>query len=534
MLKKTQTKKPKLYQDWLRLLIIVLLIIGTFFRFVNLEQKPYWGDESLTSQRIAGYTSKEFVEIIRHTNGISVDEMQKYQRPNSDKDLFDVMKTLADHAEHPPLYYLMARFWMQLFRDHGITPRGLSTFVSLLAFPSIYWLCLELFESSTVGWIALGILAISPFHFIYAQEARQYSLWTVTILLSTWALLRAIRLNNKLNWGIYIITLSLMLYTSLISVMVSIGHGVYVLTIQSFRFSKITIAYLVTSIISFLLFLPWIIVIIYDSKGEVDKYVAWTQKSVPLASLLQSWFININRIFWDFNNSFSYNKLLIYLSIITLVLYSIYFLYIYTPKKIWLLIFTLIAMPILFLIFPDLVSGGMRSTSIRYLTPMFLGIQISMAYLLTNKITYEFIKTWEQKLWKIVTVVLFSSGIISCLMFTQADTWWNKYLEYYHTEVANIVNQTKNPIILAPWYEIRSLSYSLKPNVVLYDISLQKEINFEDQKFTNVFIYKRKDFLKYFLANNLRYYTKNTYSWKKQTTPVNTTATTLWHLTAEK
>jgi uncharacterized membrane protein len=42
-----------------RLLCIVWLVLGVFFRFVNLDRKIYWHDESYTSLRISGYTLAE-------------------------------------------------------------------------------------------------------------------------------------------------------------------------------------------------------------------------------------------------------------------------------------------------------------------------------------------------------------------------------------------------------------------------------------------------------------------------------------------
>ncbi|MEQ8537949.1 MAG: hypothetical protein RIB93_10930 [Coleofasciculus sp. D1-CHI-01] len=74
-----------------RLLIIVLLVLGIFFRFANLEQKPYWGDESLTSQRISGYTNQDFQAIVLQGNKMKAVEVQDYQRPHSKRDLMDAM-----------------------------------------------------------------------------------------------------------------------------------------------------------------------------------------------------------------------------------------------------------------------------------------------------------------------------------------------------------------------------------------------------------------------------------------------------------
>ena len=116
--------------------------------------------------------------------------------------------------------------------------RSLSAFISLLAFPSMYWLCLELFGSSLAAGIGVMLIAISPFHLIFAQEVRMYVLWTVTILLSGASLLRAIRLKRKRDWGIYAASLTLSLYTFPLSILVAMGHGIYVAIIEVPKFFK--------------------------------------------------------------------------------------------------------------------------------------------------------------------------------------------------------------------------------------------------------------------------------------------------------
>lgn len=70
-------------------LIVLLLAFGIFFRVANLDRKPYWGDESLTSQRISGYIDREFKSIVLQNNPMTAGELQNYQRPNSNKDLKD-------------------------------------------------------------------------------------------------------------------------------------------------------------------------------------------------------------------------------------------------------------------------------------------------------------------------------------------------------------------------------------------------------------------------------------------------------------
>ena len=527
----SQKKKiQNIYVDykWLQFLLICLLTLGIFFRFANLGQKPYWGDESLTSQRISGYTNKEFSQILLRGDPVRVEELMKYQRPSPERSLDDAMNAFVSKSEHPPLYYLMARFWMQLFGDYLNNPRSLSVAISLLVFPGVYWLCLELFESQLVGWVAIALIAISPFHLLYAQEARQYSLWTFIISLSSLVLLRAMRLKTKLNWGIYTVTLALGLYTHILHVMIVIAHGIYIIFHESFRLSKIVIAYLIASFTGFLLFLPWLIVIVSNLK-EYSKSPISTPKT-PLVSLLQNWILNVSRIFLDFNESFSYENLWLYMLIIILVSYSLFFLTFQTKKQVWLFIWTLIGIPLLFLLIPDLVLAGRRFASNRYFIPGCLGIQIAVAYLLTTKITYFYARVWHQKLWQIITLALLLSGLLSCVVYSQKDTWWNKHREYYHSEVAKVVNQAERPLMIAPWFDIRTLSHSLASHVVVQDIRLQKDINSVGIGFSEIFIYKDKGSLMYFLENHPQYQIEKTYSWKKQTTPLDTSSTTIWQI----
>lgn len=517
----------KKYWQWL---IVVLLAFGILFRCSHLEHKPYWGDESLTSQRISGYTDQDLKEMVLQNNAMTVGEIQQYQRPNSNRDFQDVMQALAEHGEHPPLYYIMARFWMQLFQNTIATPRTLSAVISLLAIPSVYFLCGELFKSSFVGWVAIALLAVSPIQVIYAQEARQYSLWTTTILLSSWALLRALRTNKKSSWGMYTFTLSLGLYTHLISVIVAVAHGIYVFFHESCRLSKNMLAYLLASCAGFFLFVPWMVITISEKIGGRDGVPGWSERDTPLASLVQTWLLNLSRIFIDFNDSFVYKNFWIYTAIAVLVFYAIYFLCKNTPNRVGLFVVLLIAVPALFLILPDLILGGRRSTPLRYFIPSSLGVQIAVAYLFSSKINFPIGgKNWSNRLWRIVTVVVVSSGVISATLISQADTWWFKGREYYHNEVAKIINPKERPIAIATWFDIRTLSHSLDSHVVLQDIRPFQKFDSLDDRFSHVFVYESKQILDY-LEKHANYRVEQVWTWKRQTTPVNTSLTNLWQL----
>ncbi|NET03372.1 MAG: hypothetical protein F6K16_01265 [Symploca sp. SIO2B6] len=461
----SKTNKEKSHRiTGLQLFIIIVLVLGVFFRFVNLDQKVYWHDEAYTSLRISGYTTTEVVQQIFNGQVIGISDLQQYQRPNPEKGLVDAIKALAiDNAQHPPLYYILLRFWVQLFGNSVAVTRSLSALISLLVFPCVYWLCLELFESPLVGAIAIALIAVSPFHVLYAQEAREYSLWTVTILLSSAALLRALRVNRLSTWGIYTVALTLSFYTFPFSIFVGMGQGIYVILREGFRFNRTVRAYLVTSLIALLSFLPWLIIAIatWPEKGS-----NWTAVPIPLLIWLKMWGMHINRAFIITIGNFGFDHLLTYLTLpvfLMLIGYSIYFICDRTPKKVWFFVLTLMGTLALVLALPDLILGGQRSTSSRYLVPFYLGIQLSVAYLLATSFS-------KGKFWQVVMVGLISAGVISCAITSQAETSWNKVISYYNHQIAGVVNETTAPLLIGNSFgmnfgNILALSYLLEPKV---------------------------------------------------------------------
>ncbi|MGI2902715.1 glycosyltransferase family 39 protein [Tolypothrix sp. VBCCA 56010] len=496
----------KLAPSWLRFLIVVLLAIGIFFRFVNLERKVYWHDETYTSLRISGYTVKEVKQQIFNNRVITGTYFDKYQRLNPEKKLGDTIKSLAiEDPQHPPLYYIIARFWVQIFGNSVTAIRSLSAFISLLVFPCVYWLCKELFRVPlSVPFIAIALMAISPIHLVYAQEAREYMLWTVTILLSSASLLRAIRLESKnkelakkqqasdsiIVWGIYAATLTLGLYTFLLSGFVALAHAIYVLATAKFQFNKTVKNYLFASLAGFLAFMPWILVVLFNFY-LFNLTTAWTKTQINFINLIQAWLIQLSHIFFDFNFGFE-NPLSYFITPVILIFvgYAIYFLYRTTNEKSWLFIVLLIAVPALPLILPDLLFGGIRSLSDRYFLPSYLGIQIAVAYLLATQIYNGNLA--RRQIWQIITVLVITCGMISCGVNSQAETWWSKVISYGNPQVATIINQASRPLLISDSFGINygnvfSLSYLLEPKVRFQLVKEQNTPKISNQ-FTDIFL----------------------------------------------
>lgn len=447
--------------NWLQVLIVVLLVLGVFFRLANLDLKIYWEDEAFTSLRISGHTEAELIQQIFDGHEIGVADLQKYQRLNPEKGVVDTLKGLAvEEPQHTPLYFLMVRLWVQWFGNSVLITRSLSALMSLLVFPCLYWLCRELFESPLTAWIAMAMMAISPFHVVYAQEAREYSLWTLTILLSSAALLRAIRLNTKLSWGFYAVTVALSLYSYLFSIFVAIGHGIYVVLIERFRLSKTVIAYLLASLVGFIAFSPWLVIVASNWYAAAKTTHVLSNTNVSRFYLLKALAHCIRTPFIDLRNASYLTPF-----IIILVGYSLYFVCRNTPRPITWFILTLIGVTTVALILPDFILGTERLLVGRYLIPFYLGIQLAVAHLLASKMSSA--RVSQQKLWQGIMAVLISGGIISCVIISQSQLSFSKLQNGDNPQISHIINQAKRPLVISDLSDPDNAGYLVSLNYML-------------------------------------------------------------------
>ncbi|MEH2292391.1 glycosyltransferase family 39 protein [Nostoc sp.] len=502
----------KFAPSWLRFLIILLLAMGILFRFVNLDGKVYWHDETYTSLRISGYTINQAKQRLFNNRVIGEESFAQFQGANPEKSLNDTIMSLAkEDPQHPPLYYVIARLWMEIFGNSVTAIRSLSAFISLLVFPCVYWLCRELFNVPlSVPGVAIALMAISPIHLVYAQEAQEYILWLVTILLSSASLLQAMRLESPDKdelvkkrqrpdlfaiWSIYAVTLAISLYTFLWSAFVAVAHGIYVMLAAKFQLTETVRNYLIASLVGFLAFMPWLTIVLGDYfKFLISADQTTTQSSlVPIFPFLQ---MQLSRIFFDIDLS-SNNRLgyFITLFILTLVAYSIYFICRSTNYKVWFFLITLIVVPALPLILPSLIAGGIQSSTEPYFIPSYLGIQVTVAYLLAMQLYNGSVS--RRSIWQIIMALVIICGLISSKVSSQAETWWNKGMNYGNPQVAQIINQTTRPLLISDalgnnFGNVFSLSYLLEPKVRFILVNNQKIPNIPDG-FADVFLLNPSD-----------------------------------------
>lgn len=175
-------------ESW-TLLLILLLAFG--LRLFHLSQQSFWWDEMWT----AAISTLPLPELME--------------------------ESFADRV-HPPLYALAAHLWVRIGYSEFVL-RYFSLIWGVLAIPTIYVIG-RLVGGRRVGQLAAYLLAISPFHIWFSQEARMYSLVAALILAASYFLMLALRRNGNLQWIGYAVCMIVALYTHYLSLFVLLAH----------------------------------------------------------------------------------------------------------------------------------------------------------------------------------------------------------------------------------------------------------------------------------------------------------------------
>lgn len=198
----------KIHSRWLnRLLLLVWLVIAMGLRLINLTAKPPWTDEFSTLVFSLG---NSFLPVPLN-QPITVDVLLQPLQPQPGASIKDVLVHLFSESNHPPLYFVLAHLWMQLFpTSAGLVSlwggRSLAAIFGALSVPAIYALSWFTFRCRLASHIAAAIAAISPYAIFLAQEARHYTLAILWVIASLSCLVIAVRcVQNRMPLPVWLV-----------------------------------------------------------------------------------------------------------------------------------------------------------------------------------------------------------------------------------------------------------------------------------------------------------------------------------------
>ncbi|MEG4323423.1 MULTISPECIES: glycosyltransferase family 39 protein [unclassified Microcoleus] len=170
------------------LLLLLWMAIALMLRFTNLDSKPLWTDEFSTLVFSLG-NSFRGVPLDRP---IALSTLLQPLQFRADAGIADVLKHLLVESNHPPVYFMVAHWWMRLFAPTEDSlvwiGRSLPALLGVISVPAIYFLGKFAFNSRLVGQCAAAMMAVSPYGIYLAQEARHYTLGILLVIASLFCL----------------------------------------------------------------------------------------------------------------------------------------------------------------------------------------------------------------------------------------------------------------------------------------------------------------------------------------------------------
>ncbi|OYW85969.1 hypothetical protein B7Z17_01360, partial [Candidatus Saccharibacteria bacterium 32-49-10] len=139
------------------------------------------------------------------------------------------VETLLAHTAvdaHPPLYYLLLKWWGGLFEFNELALRALSALFAGAATSLGLMLTKRLF-GLRAALMSLPVLLLAPFVLRYGFEIRMYSLTALIGVGATYALVLARQTKQKLWWAVYAALVAIGMYTLYVVVTLWVAHLVW-------------------------------------------------------------------------------------------------------------------------------------------------------------------------------------------------------------------------------------------------------------------------------------------------------------------
>lgn len=174
--------------------MLVWIVIGAALRFTHLTGKPPWTDEFATLVFSLGNS----YQTVPLDQAISLETLLQPLRLNPGVGASAVLHHLFTEDHHPPVYFVLAHWWMQLFPASGEyisvwAARSLPALLGVASIPAVYGLAFLGFRSRLVAQLAAAMIAVSPFGIFLAQEARHYALGILWVIASLCCLVVAMQ-----------------------------------------------------------------------------------------------------------------------------------------------------------------------------------------------------------------------------------------------------------------------------------------------------------------------------------------------------
>jgi uncharacterized membrane protein len=456
--------------------VAVIVVVAIVTRFTGLGQKFFWLDETQTAMFTAGSTFEDVRVEIYDGRPHATSEVMAHQFLRPDRTATDSIRALAvDDPKNPPLYFLTVRAWMALVSPSIAGLRSWSALLSIVVLATAFLLARELPGDPLAGWVAVGVLAASPLHLVYAQEGRQYMCWLVFVLTASWLLLVAVRRTHegspRAGWwfAFYVLALTLAWYSHVLTILVIGAHAIWVLVVERFRVTRVVRRAAIAIAAAGILCSPWVLAVLRDTR-DTPAWIPWHASPIPWAEWLQRVVGGYSNAFMDLDSSWLLvrDQRLAVIPLLVALWAVVRMLRSQSRETRWFLALLAIVCSLPFVV-ADLMTHGQRATIIRYQLPAVVALQIGVAIGIACSLRDPV--RGRRLAGLLAGLVLAVSGFVSISQYKSAGSfWWHKNSAEDVLAAAAIIIRSPSPLVVSSVqveyvYDIFALSHPLADHV---------------------------------------------------------------------
>ncbi len=220
-----------------RFLLLLIFLLGLGLRLYKLDFQSFWLDEYYN---IA--VASQIKSLFHGFNGL------------------------------PPAYIFLLKEWLAFFPLSEITARLPSAIIGSLSVLLFYQLGKELFNTRIALWASF-FLAISTIHIDCSQEAKQYPLMFVMVMLMQLEFVRILKYNRPVNYILYGLFSTIGFYTHFFLLTLFLLHNLFLIFHRRINRSMISKIFLV-QFIAICCLAPRLVLALRDP-GWITGNLAW-------------------------------------------------------------------------------------------------------------------------------------------------------------------------------------------------------------------------------------------------------------------
>jgi uncharacterized membrane protein len=459
------------FPKWLFVgLATVALICGIFFRLWGLDHKLYTNDEATTSVHVSGHTIADYNSALAAGKITTAGAALHYQLIDSSRSMSSVVAALAlEDPQHPPVFYVLARFWEEAMGSTITARRALPALFGVLVLPAAFVFGCELI-GRRFGLLLASLVAVSPFHILYSQQVREYSLWTFFAFASSAALLHALRAPRQNGaarvdigaWTIFALLTASGMYTYTGYLLILLAQVIYVVVAYRREIRERVLPFAIAACVALAVFAPWLSAMMAHG-GAVTKN-GYLAAPLPLQAIVLKWFFNVGAVFFDLDYIWHPSAVIV-LGLLLLAGFGLVSVMRERPLAGGYL-FAIGFLTAAAFILRDILDHQSTSTAIRYLIPAWIALEGVVSYGVWKLYVDE---RFSRKVVALsIFAVLLLCGVGSAAVSATRQSWWGDDSVAPIGPMARTIDAAQSPVTVVFRNDLSDFNFA--PMLLSYEI----------------------------------------------------------------